>query len=354
MATSKALFRQHWFFPPVVTFVLTLCGPTPALLAFTSPGISDMPETINVEGRQVSLKQLQNPFIGSGQSLKEGAEIYIKNCVLCHGDLLDGSGLFGKSFFPPPANFLHPKSVLGKPQSFAYWRIMTGGPGLPEKYEPWNSAMPAWKNTLSEEDVWKVILYIYSTAQERIHADGASAPVLKPSVERGSAVYADKCAVCHGAEGKGDGPAAAISSPRPRNFSKGHIKFRTTPFGKIPTDEDIFTMISLGMPGTTMPAWKHLPANDRHSLVLHLKTLSKKFAKFVTKGKTHKVIVVPEPPDFTLDSLARGKELFIQNCSACHGVKGRSDGASTKKNREHRHRFHLAAQPEQALEVPTR
>ncbi|MCH8158178.1 MAG: c-type cytochrome, partial [Nitrospinae bacterium] len=68
-----------------------------------------------------------------------------------------------------------------------------------------------------------------------------------------------------------------------------------------------------------------------HSLVLHLKTLSKKFAKFVTKGKTHKVIVVPEPPDFTLDSLARGKELFIQNCSACHGVKGRSDGASTKK-----------------------
>ena len=80
-----------------------------------------------------------------------------------------------------------------------------------------------------------------------------------------------------------------------------------------------------------MPAWKHLPENDRRSLVLYLKTLSKKFAKFIKKGKTHKVVVVPDPPAFTLASLERGKELFIKNCSACHGVKGRSDGPSTKK-----------------------
>jgi DMSO reductase family type II enzyme heme b subunit len=40
---------------------------------------------------------------------------------------------------------------------------------------------------------------------------------------------------------------------------------------------------------------------------------------------------VPEPPNFTLQSLKRGEKLFLQNCSACHGVKGRSDGTSTKK-----------------------
>ena len=80
-----------------------------------------------------------------------------------------------------------------------------------------------------------------------------------------------------------------------------------------------------------MPSWKHLSENDRHSLVLYLKSLSKKFAKFIKKGKTHKIVVIPDPPKFTLASLERGKELFIQNCSACHGIKGRSDGASTKK-----------------------
>ncbi len=288
-----------------------------------------MPATLVVEGRQVSLKDLKNPIAESDQTVRDGAEVYVKNCALCHGDLLDGKGLFGESFFPRPANFLDPQSVLSKPQSYAYWRIMKGGPGLPEKYGPWDSAMPAWEGTLKEEDVWKVIQYIYSTAQERTQTK--ESPTSEPSADRGSEVYAKYCAVCHGDKGAGDGPGAKISSPFPRNFIKGHIKFRSTPFGKIPTDKDLFNIITQGTLGTTMPSWKHLPENDRHSLVLYLKTLSKKFAKFVTKGKTHKIVDVPEPPAFTLASLERGKELFIKNCSACHGIKGRSDGASTKK-----------------------
>jgi cbb3-type cytochrome c oxidase subunit III len=325
MASKESGTRIQFVFA-VVGFILALCGQT---YAFTSPGVSDMPQTIQVDGKQVSLKDLNSPVTKSERAHKEGAAIYIKNCVLCHGDLLDGRGLFGDSFFPRPANFLHYQSVLSKPQAYTYWRIMKGGPGLPEKYNPWDSAMPAWEGVLKEEDVWKVIQYIYSTAEERKQTK--ESPQSEPSADRGTRVYADKCAVCHGDEGAGDGPGAKISSPFPRNFIKGHIKFRTTPFGKIPTDKDLFDIITQGTPGTTMPAWKHLPESDRHSLVLYLKTLSKKFAKFVKKGKTHKIVMIPDPPAFTLESLERGKELFTQNCSACHGVKGRSDGASTKK-----------------------
>ena len=325
MAFNKSRI-QIWLNAAIIGFILALCGQA---YAFTGPSASDMPSVLEVEGRQVSLKNLSSPIAESEQTIKEGAEIYIKNCVLCHGDLLDGKGLFGDSFFPRPANFLHPQSVLSKPLSYTYWRIMKGGPGLPERYNPWDSAMPAWEGALKEEDVWKVIQYIYTAAQER--RKSKETPQAEPSVNRGSEVYAKNCAVCHGDTGGGDGPGAKISSPFPRNFIKGHIKFRTTPFGKIPTDEDLFNIITEGTPGTTMPAWKHLPENDRRSLVLYLKTLSKKFAKFIKKGKTHKVIVVPDPPAFTLASLERGKELFIKNCSACHGVKGRSDGPSTKK-----------------------
>ncbi|KMP11969.1 Triheme cytochrome c [Candidatus Nitromaritima sp. SCGC AAA799-C22] len=330
MASTKAkLLSPPWLLIAVIGFVLTLGGRSSPVYAFDSPGASDMPATLQVDGRQVSLKELKNPFpAGSDQAVQEGAEIYIKNCVLCHGDLLDGKGLFGESFFPRPANFLQEPSVLNKPPAYAYWRIMKGGPGLPEKFAPWNSAMPAWEGALSEDEVWKVILYIDTTVKERLQSPP---PSPKPSAEQGKKIYADKCAICHGNEGKGDGPFAAISSPHPRNFTKGHIKLRTTPFGKIPTDRDLFNVITRGMRGTTMPGWKHLPENDRHSLVFYLKTLSKKFAKFVKKGKSHKVVKVSEPPAFTLDSLARGKELFVQNCSACHGIKGRSDGASTKK-----------------------
>ena len=296
---------------------------------FTGPSESDMPSIITVEGKSIPLQSLKNPIKKSEQILLEGSKIYITNCALCHGDLLDGKGLYGQSFNPPPANFLHPKSILSRPQSYSYWRIIKGGRGMPESYNPWDSAMPAWEKVLKEDEVWKVIHYIYSKAEE------ISKPSIQnistPSIKNGQKLYEDNCSICHGDDGGGDGPGAKISSPFPRNFIKGHIKFRSTPFGKIPTDEDLFKAITNGSNGTTMPSWKHLSENDRHSLVLYLKSLSKKFSRFVKKRKTHKIVVVPEPPNFTLQSLNRGEKLFLQNCSACHGLKGRSDGTSTKK-----------------------
>ena len=96
----------------------------------------------------------------------------------------------------------------------------------------------------------------------------------------------------------------------------------------MPTDWDIFSAITKGLKGGSMPPWKHLSKNDRISLVLYLKTLSKKFAKFKKKGKTHKLITMSSPKAFSLESIASGKDLFIKNCSGCHGIQGRSDGES--------------------------
>ena len=303
-------------------------------LTETLPSTSDMPDTIRVRGKEVALKNLKNPLTGDpanlAQHIREGGNVYFKKCFLCHGDLMDGQGLFGDRFFPAPADFTHPASVITLPESYAYWRIMKGGRGLPDKFSPWDSSMPAWEDQLSEEEVWKVILFIYATAKEKkITITPAFPP--QPTVEQGKQIYAQKCSWCHGETGKGDGPSAAYSSPWPRNFTKSHIKIRSTPFGKIPTDQDIFDMISYGLPGTTMPEWQHLPVSDRWSLVLYLKSLGEKFAKFKEKGKVHKPIIVPDPPPFALESLASGKELFLQNCSGCHGVMGRSDGPSTRK-----------------------
>ena len=326
MASKIIKAKTYIFF---VAVSLNLLSHIPNTFAFNSPSESDMPLSIEVNGKNISLQNLISPITESNQILVEGADIYIKNCVLCHGDLLDGKGLYSESFSPPPANFLLPQSILSKPKSYTYWRIMKGGLGLPKKYEPWNSAMPSWEDVLTEDQVWKVIHFIYKKSKEL--STTTIQNISEPSIENGRKVYSKNCSVCHGEKGSGDGPGAKVSSPFPRNFIKGHIKLRSTPFGKIPTDKDLFDAITNGSKGTTMPSWEHLSEKDRHSLVLYLKTLSKKFAKFVKKGKTHKIVVIPDPPKFTLASLERGKDLFIQNCSGCHGVRGRSDGASTKK-----------------------
>ena len=300
----------------------------PSSIAFTAPTSEDTPESITLQGKKFSLKNIKNPFSPDSDTIKEGGEIYIKNCFLCHGDLLDGKGVFGESFFPGPASFTQENSVVSKTPAYAFWRIMKGGKGLPVKFEPWNSAMPAWEGVLSPEKVWKTILYINETVKER------RLPVSekeKPSIKQGKKIYLKKCAFCHGDKGKGDGPSAEYSLPQPRNLTKGHIKIRSTSFGKIPTDQDLFNTITHGMRGTTMPGWKHLSKSDRQSLVLYLKTLSKKFEKFEKRGKKHKIITVPKPPTFSLEGVKRGKKSFMVNCSGCHGVLGRGDGVTTAR-----------------------
>mgnify|MGYP002631370146 CR=1 FL=1 len=241
---------------------------------------------------------------------------------------MDGKGIFGESFFPTPADFTQKNSVVSKTPAYFFWRVMKGGKGLPEKFEPWNSAMPAWENVLTKEEIWKTLIYINETVKERRQVASSNK---EPSIENGKIIYVKRCAFCHGDEGEGDGPSAEFSLPQPRNLTKGHIKIRTTPFGKIPTDEDLFNAITRGMRGTTMPGWKHLSKNDRNSLVLYIKSLSKKFEKFEKKGKTHTIVTAPKPPAFSLDAVKRGKASFMINCSGCHGVKGRGDGVTTAR-----------------------
>src|SRR3972149_4356951 len=94
-------------------------------------------------------------------------------------------------------------------------------------------------------------------------------------VEEGKKVYQERCMFCHGGEGKGDGPAADLLYPRPRDFTRGQYKIRSTPSGALPTDDDLFKIISEGMPGTSMPGWKdHLSNLERQQLVTTIKTFS--------------------------------------------------------------------------------
>jgi DMSO reductase family type II enzyme heme b subunit len=139
----------------------------------------------------------------------------------------------------------------------------------------------------------------------------------------GKTVYERRCAGCHGDKGDGKGPAGDLLSPRPRDFTSGVYKIRTTA-NKVPTDQDIFRIITDGMPGTSMPPWAVLPEKDRWNLVAYIKTFA---AEKFKEGP--KKLDLPKDVASSAESIKRGKEMFEAiECHKCHGTGGRADGPS--------------------------
>jgi cytochrome c oxidase cbb3-type subunit 2 len=141
----------------------------------------------------------------------------------------------------------------------------------------------------------------------------------------GKRLYEERCATCHGMQGKGDGPKAPFLDPKPRDFTRGIFKLRSTPSGSLPTDDDLLKTITKGMPGSSMPAWEKLPEASRRALVAYLKTFSPRFQA----EKPKPPVEIPAPPERTPQALAEGKELYKDaGCIECHGERGRGDGTS--------------------------
>src|SRR5918995_4663273 len=93
----------------------------------------------------------------------------------------------------------------------------------------------------------------------------------------GERVYLESCAACHGERGDGKGPEAERLKTKPRDFTGGVYKFRSTPSGSLPLDEDIFRTISRGVRGTSMLAQLHLSESERWAVAEYLKTFSPRF-----------------------------------------------------------------------------
>ncbi len=129
------------------------------------------PGSIQFRGKEINISGVENPLRKDQAKFKEyvakGGETYIRNCVYCHGDNLDGQGHFAKGFNPPPANFQDPGTIAMLQEAYLFWRVAKGGPGLPKESTPWNSVMPAWEDRLTEEQIWQVIMYLYDATGQQ-------------------------------------------------------------------------------------------------------------------------------------------------------------------------------------------
>lgn len=210
-------------------------------------------------------------------TLVRGAELYRTNCATCHGVEGDGNGPSARYLETLPRDFTSGlfkfrSTTVGTPPSDEDLArtIAVGVPG---------TSMPAWGNSLDEGEINAVSQYLktFSDVFETAPGDTLETPArpedMAAAAAKGAAMFTALCASCHGAEGKGDGPASVGLSDlwgqpiTPADFTVGTFKSGTTP-------EDLFRTVSSGVEGTPMPPWGALPSETRWELVAYVLTFS--------------------------------------------------------------------------------
>ena len=153
--------------------------------------------------------------------------------------------------------------------------------------------------------------------------------------EEGRITYVRRCSFCHGLLGDGNGPAADYLDPRPRDFTLGIFKFRTTQSGELPTDEDLFRTVSAGLTGTGMQAFDDgvikngLDERERWAAIAYIKTFAMEFddPEFDPVANDMLISLPESQPAYNEESIANGKDVFERaKCWECHGKEGRGDG----------------------------
>ncbi|MBI5682734.1 MAG: c-type cytochrome [Deltaproteobacteria bacterium] len=188
---------------------------------------------------------------------ENGKKIYEKKCIWCHGKDGAGNGPAAAFLNPPPRDFT---SGLYKFKTTPFDEILPNdedifrmiADGMPD------SSMPGWKDILKEKEMWDIIAYIKTFAG----LEGKPAKQIdfskqvkssKESIERGKKLFIDRCAECHGEEGRGDGGKKLKDDwdarTWPRNLTKPW-SFRVNNDPK-----NIFARITTGIPGTQMPSF---------------------------------------------------------------------------------------------------
>ena len=121
---------------------------------------------------------------------------------------------------------------------------------------------------------------------------------------RGTQLYMQHCATCHGLTGNGDGPGGAGLVPAPAKLAEHEY-----------STARLSAALWHGVAGSAMPAWRDYSAADRAALAAAVQALS---------------AARPEP-DVPAHLVPIGQQVYAANCAQCHGVNGDGRGAAADK-----------------------
>lgn len=94
-----------------------------------------------------------SPLRATPANVEAGKKLYESNCAACHGARGFGDGPAAKALDPPPARLAGLGRTPMMSDGYLYWTIAEGG-------APVKSAMPPFKASLSQDDIWKIVLYV--------------------------------------------------------------------------------------------------------------------------------------------------------------------------------------------------
>lgn len=215
---------------------------------------------IRLLGATVGVLFMAAPVIAATGNADNGKIIYDKRCVWCHGADGDGAGAAEEYLNPPPRNFEDGQYKIKTtgfddmvPNDEDIFRMVRDGmPG---------TAMPGWSQLLSEQDMWDVVEYIkvfagYDEEEPTDQVDyGTQVVSSAESIEKGKKLFddGDRCVECHGKTGKGSATKALKGDAKERTWPRNLTKPWTYLASNDP--KDIFSRITIGIPGTQMPSF---------------------------------------------------------------------------------------------------
>ncbi len=152
-------------------------------------------------------------------------------------------------------------------------------------------------------------------------------------VESGKKIYQKYCVICHGDKGDGKGLIGVIHRVEksgltwgvyPRDFTVGVFKFRSTPTGCLPAEEDLLRIIANGIPRSGMPSHEDISPSDRKAVISYIKTFS---PRWVEEDSCDTITAKKPQWVGSEESVMKGEKVFKDmKCFECHGYQGEGDG----------------------------
>jgi high-affinity iron transporter len=180
-------------------------------------------------------------------SAARGREVFQAQCAGCHGEHGAGDGPDARTLERRPADFTDPAFMrLETPTDF--FHVISVGKR--------KASMPAWEDVLPIQARWDAIAYLWSLGTSRAE------------VAEGQGAFMAQCAGCHGATADGHGPwAATLVAPVPDLSTPAGLATRS--------DQDLYDVISSGVPGTPMPGFaRGMTERERRQAVAYLRFVS--------------------------------------------------------------------------------
>lgn len=284
-------------------------------------------------------------------SPSEAQRVYSDNCAVCHGDKGDGQTRARFGLHPPPRNFTTAGAAAELDRARMITSVVQGREG---------TAMVGWKDRLSMAQIEGVVDYIRNTFMALAPAEAALA-VADPHLQRGRQLYEEHCRVCHGDRGNGATWTNSVLNPPPRNFTSPQAR-------RILTRERMLASVTFGRKQTAMMSFAQRLSEEEIGAVVDyiratfmqgpvvsdagMEDLSAQGAMgghsagaghgahpqapssigaagmAPGMGSAHgggqmaQVDMEAGFPGELDGNFERGRELYMNNCSTCHGVRG--------------------------------